>query len=296
MAVDKGNPRAMNSLGWYYYNIEKKYDLSQKYLLIAIDKGNALAMRGFATHYRDAKKFDLMEKYYLMAIENGDIYASDHLMGYYCYYTPIKKDIHNYVFAIFEGKLLFAECDFFNRITNNILIIRIINFICSIIKCNDLNIDNFKYITPKIINYINGTRKFIGMNEYVGPCNINLKYVYENEYDEYGGLKDIKHFIKYIAELYYERKYKNKNESKYENKNKNNKDINELNRKEYINNLFSIGKNISQLFMEYLDLYYYELLKKKYVPGGEGYIKTKKHFESIANNKDSIKYNVKQKK
>jgi hypothetical protein len=35
--------------------------------------------------------------------------------------------------------------------------------------------------------------------------------------------------------------------------------------------------------MEYLDFYYYKYLDKKFAPGsGSGYIKTKTHFETIA--------------
>jgi len=41
-----------------------------------------------------------------------------------------------------------------------------------------------------------------------------------------------------------------------------------------------LEKYASQIFMEYLDLYYYEYLKKIFAPGGKGYIKTKNHFES----------------
>jgi hypothetical protein len=55
------------------------------------------------------------------------------------------------------------------------------------------------------------------------------------------------------------------------------------NKQEYIKIINKIfARCASQIFMEYLDFYYYEYLKKIFAPGGEGYIKTKKHFELIA--------------
>jgi hypothetical protein len=47
---------------------------------------------------------------------------------------------------------------------------------------------------------------------------------------------------------------------------------------EFIHKLLEV--NGSQLCMEYLNFYYFKHLEKIYLPGGPGYIKTKKHFES----------------
>jgi hypothetical protein len=79
-------------------------------------------------------------------------------------------------------------------------------------------------------------------------------------------------FMKYISKMYYS-KNNIKNNIKNENKTKYKKCIKII--------LCSSIQN-SQLFMEYLDHHYYKYLEKKYAPiSGIGYIKTKKHFESI---------------
>jgi hypothetical protein len=72
---------------------------------------------------------------------------------------------------------------------------------------------------------------------------------------------------------------KNKNIKNIKNKNIKNKNI--KNKKEYLHKL--LKNETSQLFIEYLNFHYYKYLANKYAPfpPGEGYIKTKKHFESI---------------
>ena len=53
MAIDKGDSRAMNNLGWYYQYIEKDYDLMKRYYFMAIDKGNSIGMNNIIQYYND---------------------------------------------------------------------------------------------------------------------------------------------------------------------------------------------------------------------------------------------------
>ena len=86
MAVDKGDPNAMNNLGLYYENIEKDYVKMKRYYLMAIDKGNSNAMTNLGWYYKNIEKeYDLMKKYYLMAIDNGCSKAMSNLGVYYSY-------------------------------------------------------------------------------------------------------------------------------------------------------------------------------------------------------------------
>jgi hypothetical protein len=81
------------------------------------------------------------------------------------------------------------------------------------------------------------------------------------EFCEFCELKNIKHFTRYINKLLYYIK----------------------NKPEYKKCISEIFKNKTpQIFMEYLDLYYYEHLKKIYVPGGKKSIEIKNHFELMA--------------
>jgi hypothetical protein len=131
-----------------------------------------------------------------------------------------------------------------------------IDIFCNIINDTDhinLNIDDFDICIHKIIDYIFASNK-----------QHKLKNI-------------INKFMRYACKLYYSHN-KNKKEGQMENKN-------EL-RKEYrihIKKILSSNVKNSQLFMEYLDHYYYEYLDEKFAPfpSGKGYIKTKKHFESM---------------
>jgi hypothetical protein len=94
-------------------------------------------------------------------------------------------------------------------------------------------------------------------------CVLNIiKYINNFEYNK-NELKNINYFMKCISKIYYENKKKKLDE-----------------RRMCLRKI--LNTNNSQLFMEYLDYYYYKYLAIKFAPGsGPGYIKTKKHFESI---------------
>ena len=72
MAIEKGNSVAMNSLG-NYYKEQNDYDNMKKYYLMAIEKKNTSAMYNLAIYYKNLKDSDNMKKYYLMAIPLLDI-------------------------------------------------------------------------------------------------------------------------------------------------------------------------------------------------------------------------------
>ena len=73
MAIDKGCNEAMNNLGFYYYMIEKNYDMMKKYYLMAIDGGIGNAMNDLGSYYcMIEKNYDMAKKYYLMAIDKSN--------------------------------------------------------------------------------------------------------------------------------------------------------------------------------------------------------------------------------
>src|SRR5581483_10173918 len=69
-SIEQGNHEAMNNLA-IMYKKQEKYDLAEKYYLMSIEKGNDKAMNNLAFMYKEQKKYDLAEKYYLMSIEKG---------------------------------------------------------------------------------------------------------------------------------------------------------------------------------------------------------------------------------
>ena len=90
MAIEKGNNVAMNNLGFYYQYEKKDYDQMEKYYLMAIEKGNSDAMNNLGLYYEDIKKnYDQTKKYYLMSIEKGNDCAMNNLG---LYYMEIEKD------------------------------------------------------------------------------------------------------------------------------------------------------------------------------------------------------------
>ena len=90
MAIEKGNIIAMNIFACYYEYIEKNYDEMKKYFLMAIEKGDNAAMYNLGYYYQYIEyNYDEMKKYYLMAIEKGHDGAKKRLLE--CY----KMNIHN---------------------------------------------------------------------------------------------------------------------------------------------------------------------------------------------------------
>jgi len=251
MAIDRGDEESMIKLGEHYEYDEKNYDLMKKYYLQAIEKGNSEAMVCLGRYYQHTEiNHDLMEKYYLMAIIiKCSISAIYNLDYYYLNHKPSNDDLQNYFCAIIKGGDFIDESIIFRKSSKYVKKSRIINLFCSCIDNNNLDISYFAYCSRRIINYINSRKSY-------KPCE----------------LKNIEHFIRYVIKLYY-----------YHNDDKKNKWEYKKNKWEYKKNTnIILMKYTSQIFMEYLDLHYYEYLEKIFAPGGKGYIKTKKHFELIA--------------
>ena len=82
MAIDKGNTMAMNNLACYYKE-QRNYDSAKKYYLMAIENGSHNAMNDLACCYMEQGKYDSAIKYYLMAIENGNRVAIHNLAFLY---------------------------------------------------------------------------------------------------------------------------------------------------------------------------------------------------------------------
>jgi len=247
-AIEKGSVEAIVNLGFYYRHTEGNYYLTKKYYLQAIEKGNPNAMNNLGVYYQYTEiNYDLMKKYYLQAIEKGDIKAMNNLDYYYECNLPNNEDLQNYFDSSIRGNITIEFYYTFRKKNKDIGKNRIINLFCSNIDNVNLKIRNFKFCLFRIVNYIN-YRKLYKLWDF---C----------EYCEYCELKNIKHFARYISKL----RYHIKNKPEY---------------KKYVNELFK--NKTSQIFMEYLDLYHHEYLKKIFAPGGKGYIKTKNHFELIA--------------
>jgi TPR repeat protein len=84
MAIEKGNKIAMDHYGIYYHTVEKNYDEMKKYYSMAIERDHILSLVNLGWYYYDIEKnYDLMKKYYLIAINRGNSYAMFYLGKYY---------------------------------------------------------------------------------------------------------------------------------------------------------------------------------------------------------------------
>jgi len=248
MAVDRGNSDAMNNLGCYYRLVEKNYDLMKKYYLQATEKGNSDAMIDLGEYYEIIEiNYDLMKKYYLKAIEAGNGTAVIRLTKYYKYDPqPTAEDLQNCLLALINGKFRFLYVDLF-KIFRTISKTKIVDLYCKNIDVYNLGVEDFTFFVD-YINIHTGIMSSQDIQSIVQTTKLEQ-------------LEHFNHFVKYISKLYY---YKCKKKNKEKNNFKN-----------------YIFYRTSQLFMEYLEIYYYKHLKKMYAPGGKGYVKTKNHFESI---------------
>jgi hypothetical protein len=237
----------MNKLGYSYQYIEKNYVLMRKYYLMAIKKGNVDAMYNLGFYYGNEGKKISMKKYYLQAISNGSEPAM-HCLNDYMDDSSSSTDLQNYNLAIIKGNIRFERVNLYKKnYTYGTLENRIFDLFCENIfniKNNYLNIEDFNFCLLRIVDR-----------------SKNYSWYAHNESNS------IKRFTIMASKLF------------YYNPNKNN-----MIKKEYKKNISKILKNnTSQIFMEYLTIHYYKYLEKIFSPGEKGYIKTKKHFESIKN-------------
>lgn len=95
-----------NYLGLYFRNIKKDYNKAKCHYLIAIERGNTVAIHNLADLYMETKDYDNAEHYYLMAVK----YNTNSFNGLAWFYNNIKKDFINaeiyYKIAASHGNIL----------------------------------------------------------------------------------------------------------------------------------------------------------------------------------------------
>jgi hypothetical protein len=293
MAIDKGNVEAMRNLGYYYVCVKENYDLGLKYYTLAANKGSIEVLTDLGEYYKNIGNYKLMEKYYFLGINKGS-YSALHRLDYYYYYMEYyyhyrnqidNYDLRSFLFAIIKGNFKLTNVKIFNeKNISKAFKNKIIDLFCSVIKI--INAETFIFCLPKIVDYVNHINLSNNKTENINYitkcvqklfCFIGLKRN-KKEYNLY----NFKHFMKYMSQLFYCNYNKiNKDDNKKINKEDNNKiNKNERIKGKWIQTIFK--DNVPQIFMEYLNFQYYKHIDKIYSPGGEGYIKTKKHFELIA--------------
>ena len=91
LAVDYNNSDAMNRLGLYYY-MKEKYDFVIKYILMAVDNNNYESAGCLAHYYQFVEKnYFFVEKYYLMAINYDNSSSNADSMYYLAYFYNMDK-------------------------------------------------------------------------------------------------------------------------------------------------------------------------------------------------------------
>lgn len=105
MAIKKYNKTAMNNLGNYYINVEKKPILGIKYLKLAVEHNCIEAMNCLGNYYRNTQNIELMIKYYTLSCYQNN---SEGMFLFGNYYESI-KDYETmekyYMMAIDRGHL-----------------------------------------------------------------------------------------------------------------------------------------------------------------------------------------------
>jgi len=275
------NDYALFNIGLHY---EDNYDFytANLYYLAATERGNKMAMSKLARYYHHIEKnYDLAIKYYLMLIGN-DVKSSVESdirsvninfdmqiltsLGI-CYY-----EIQNYVLMkkYYLAAIEKGDCSAahnlggyynYNNPSWNDIRVYILTVIEGNIRFN--NVDLFYAIHTKkmrntIVNlYCSFINKISEKDLDFCSCNI-IDYIRLHK------LKNIMRFVVYIRKLY----------------NMNNKVKDCEHKKKII--LALLDKESTQLLMEYFNIIYDKYLKKKYAPGGKGYIKAEKEFYSTA--------------
>ncbi len=91
-ASEKGYVKASNYVGFYYQNEKQDYPTALSYFKLGVEKDDTEATLNIASLYYIMGEFDLSEKYFLIAVEKGDEVAANNL-GFY--FQNVKKDYEN---------------------------------------------------------------------------------------------------------------------------------------------------------------------------------------------------------
>ncbi|MBP9083405.1 MAG: tetratricopeptide repeat protein [Bacteroidia bacterium] len=102
LAITKGNTLAMCNLANLYAD-QGRFEDAERYNLLAIKEGDSNSMYNLANLYCDQEKFAEAEKYYLMASENGESVAMNNLAILYKNQGKAGDAEKYYLMAIEEG-------------------------------------------------------------------------------------------------------------------------------------------------------------------------------------------------
>lgn len=155
MAIDKGNVCSIHNLALFYERQDKSdaLDSCEKYLLMSIEKGVVLSMHHLARLYDGQSKYDLAEKYYLMAIEKGYVESMYELA--YLYRDFKKYELSKHYFIMGARNYHERSTKKINKILTNHF--KLDDFIKSLDILNDHN----KEILNDVLKSIENKRQMI---------------------------------------------------------------------------------------------------------------------------------------
>ena len=105
MAIEKGNVLAMLNMGLILKK-QNNIDEAKKYYLMAIEKGNSNAMYNMGNLLKEQNELEEAKKYYLMAIEKGHIDAMNNMGWLLNEQNELEEAKKNYLMAIDKGNVL----------------------------------------------------------------------------------------------------------------------------------------------------------------------------------------------
>lgn len=103
IAIDKGDIKAIHSLGVYYQDVEKNYEEMSKCYLKSIEHKNVNSMLNMAVYCKKNEDVDGMIKYLEMAISTGSIQALIEIGTHYKEAGSVEKMLDYYERAIEKG-------------------------------------------------------------------------------------------------------------------------------------------------------------------------------------------------
>ena len=130
----------MNNLG-NYYQIHKDYKKMLKYYLMAIEKGDSIAMSNLGYYYQEQKDYKNMVKYYILGVKYKNINCMHILNNYSTNLIGLKSS--NYPYFIDNTKWLTDyQLEYLEKLKHNIK--KIFKCVPTINNYNDVIIIAYK--------------------------------------------------------------------------------------------------------------------------------------------------------